>query len=68
MNEIYKKELEIQIVKNYNNFLKNGLEDKDTLKYYLDLGTDFSTNRYTKLGEILNEIYEYQNDNSYILK
>ncbi len=68
INEIYKKDLENEIIKNYNDFLKNGLKDEDPLHYYNQLSQNFSNNSYKKLGKILHEIYEYENDNSYILK
>ena len=68
INEIYIKDLENEIIKNYNDFLKNGLKDEDPLHYYDQLSQNFSNNSYKKLGKILHEIYEYENDNSYILK
>ncbi len=68
INEMYKKELEIEIIKNYNDFLKNGLKDGDPSRYYDLLSQNFINNSYKKIGKILHEIYEYENDNSYILK
>jgi hypothetical protein len=68
INEIYKKDLENEIIKNYNDFLNNGLKDEDPLHYYNQLSQNFSNNSYKKLGKTLYEIYEYENDNSYILK
>ncbi len=60
--------MEIEIIKNYNDFLKNGLKDEDPLHYYDQLSQNFSNNSYKKLGKILHEIFEYENNNSYILK
>ena len=61
--------LEKEIIKNYEDFLNYGLNMDDVNEYYYNLSYKYIMDRFERVTEVLNEIYEDENNPScYILK
>jgi hypothetical protein len=58
--------LEKEITKNYEHFLNYGIDDFNN--YYYNLSHNYIIDRFERVTKVLHETYEYENDNSYILK